>query len=181
MNYVFVSNWRSQTAELFESLRFKAVVADLCAKISGKNTKLKGFAEQAFRLNSLRLSRGEPAFRINATRIYRGEQDLPVSRINGSVGREKDFDNHFRPLTKHLRDRWIDVYALFETDQVPPIIVYKYEHDYYVEDGHHRVSVARALGRLSIRAQVWEIPAPTRKTGCERCQPNPRERALAHA
>jgi hypothetical protein len=35
---------------------------------------------------------------------------------------------------------------------------FKVGENYYVEDGHNRVSVARALGMLSIRAEVWEYP-----------------------
>ena len=184
MNTLTVSTLRSQTAEAFESLRFKAVVENLSAKILGKPTKLKSFAEEAFRLNSQRIEHGEPPFRINSMRIYRGEQDLQVNQINGSVGRESDFDQHFRPLKKHLRERWIEVSALFTTEQVPPITVYKCGSDYFVEDGHHRVSVARALGQLSLRAVVWEIPTQSRKECCEICLPGGQKKkspALAHA
>jgi hypothetical protein len=183
MNYIVISNWRSNTAEIFESLRSRAVLANLFAKILGKSTKLKGFAEQAFRLTSMRIHLGEPPFRITETRVYRGEQDIPVDRINGSVDRENDFDNSFRPLKKHLRDRWINVYGLFEADQVPPIQLFKIGNDYYVEDGHHRVSVARTLGRLSLRAQVWEIPFQPKKTDCTPCLSKSKEhsKVMAHA
>lgn len=183
MNYTGVSSWRSHIAEIFEGLRFRAVLANLSAKILGKNTKLKGFAEQIFRINSKRISLSEQPIRNNSMRIYLGEQDIPVDRITGSVGRESDFDNNFRPLKKHLRDRWIDIYALFEADQFPPIQLFKIGNDYYVEDGHHRVSVARTLGRLSLRAQVWEIPLPPKKIDCALCLPKSKERsrAMAHA
>jgi hypothetical protein len=183
MNYTGITTWRSQTAEIFENLRFRAVLANLCAKILGKNTRLKGFAEQAFRITTTRIERGEQDFRVTALRVYRGEQDIPVDRITGSVDRENDFDNRFRPLKKHLRDRWIDVYALFEADQFPPIQLYKIGNDYYVEDGHHRVSVARTLGRLSLRAQIWEIPTQVKRADCALCLPKSKERsrAVVHA
>ncbi len=141
---------RSQTAQIFETLRFQAVLANLSARILGKNTQLKGFAQQAFRITS--------------KRIYLGEQEIPVERINGSVGREKDFDRQFRPLKKYLRDRWIEVYALFKADQLPPIQLFKIGNDYYVKDGHHRLSVARMTGKLALRAKVWEIPLLGQKT-----------------
>jgi hypothetical protein len=176
MNYTGISNWRVNAVEIFESLRFKAVLANLCAKILGKNTKLKGFAEQAFRITTMRISLGERDFRINSMRVYLGEQDIPVDRINGSVGRENDFDNSFRPLKKHLRDRWIAVYESFEADRFTPIQLYKIGNDYYVEDGHHRVSVARTLGRLSLRAEVWEIPLQAKKADCSFCLPAPEKR-----
>ena len=181
MNYTGISNWRINAVETFESLRFKAVLANLRAKILGKNTKLKGFAEQAFRITTMRIALGERDFRITSIRTYLGEQDIPLDRINGSVGRENDFDNNFRPLKKHLRDRWIEVYASFETDRFPPIQLFKIGNDYYVEDGHHRVSVARTLGRLSLQAQVWEIPLPPQKTDCTLCLPKQKERSRAMA
>lgn len=40
---------------------------------------------------------------------------------------------------------------------LPPIDVYKVGDDYYVIDGHHRVSVARNLGRPTINARVVEV------------------------
>jgi hypothetical protein len=157
MNNMVISNWRSQTAEIFDNLRFQAGLANLSAKIFGKSTKLKGFSEEVFPLKALR--------------IFRGTQDLPVDQINGSVGRDKDFDYRFRPLKQHLRERWVAIYAFFETDRFAPIEVYKYGNDYYVEDGHHRVSVARAIGQLSIRADIWEIPVQNSKKPCEICLP----------
>ncbi len=41
---------------------------------------------------------------------------------------------------------------------LPPIEVYKVGDVYFVRDGNHRVSVARALGNKSIQAHVWELP-----------------------
>jgi hypothetical protein len=42
--------------------------------------------------------------------------------------------------------------------------VHKVGDHYYVEDGHHRVSVARALGIAFIQAKVWEYPSEIKKT-----------------
>jgi hypothetical protein len=169
MNFTNLTLWRSNTAETFESLRFQAVLANLSAKILGKNTRLKRFSALAFQLTS--------------KRIYLGEQDIPVSQINGSVGRENDFDNHFRPLKKHLRDRWIAVYSLFALDQLPPVQLFKVGSDYYVKDGHNRVSVAHATNRSVVRAEVWEIPLKGKKSDCTLClqKSKGRSRILAHA
>jgi hypothetical protein len=46
---------------------------------------------------------------------------------------------------------------MVEGDELPPIDVYKVGDGYYVIDGHHRVSVARSLGRQSINARVIEV------------------------
>jgi ParB-like chromosome segregation protein Spo0J len=40
---------------------------------------------------------------------------------------------------------------------LPPISVYRFEGRHYVRDGHHRVSVARALGAADIDADVTEL------------------------
>jgi len=36
------------------------------------------------------------------------------------------------------------------------IVVHKIGEQYYVEDGHHRVSVARSVGMVFIEAKIWE-------------------------
>ena len=40
---------------------------------------------------------------------------------------------------------------------LPPISVYRHAGLHYVRDGHHRVSVARALGATDIDADVTEL------------------------
>jgi hypothetical protein len=42
-------------------------------------------------------------------------------------------------------------------DAMPPVLLYKVGEMYFVEDGHHRISVARALGWDVIDARVTEI------------------------
>ena len=69
-----------------------------------------------------------------------------------------DFDPGFLPVNRRLRDRWTRIYeAMVEGDELPPIDVYKVGDEYYVIDGHHRVSVARSLGRATINARVVEV------------------------
>src|SRR3982074_3715593 len=41
--------------------------------------------------------------------------------------------------------------------RLPPIGFYQVGEGYYVIDGHHRVSVARSLGRETINARVIEV------------------------
>jgi hypothetical protein len=62
------------------------------------------------------------------------------------------------PVNRRTRDRWLRIYReMVEGDELPPIDVYKVGDDYYVIDGHHRVSVARSLGRATINARVVEV------------------------
>jgi hypothetical protein len=94
--------------------------------------------------------------------------DIPVKEIIGTLYRHSDFDRQFRPLKKNLRDRWINIYLLQQNEGWPPILVHKVGSHYYVEDGHHRVSVARSLGILFIQARVWEYPVQAKPaTNCE--------------
>lgn len=91
-------------------------------------------------------------------RVERGVQEIPLDRIKGSEGRVRDFDASFLPLRPRLRDRWTDVETLMlKGVEMPPIEVYSVGELYFVKDGHHRVSVARHLGRETIRANVIEV------------------------
>ena len=40
---------------------------------------------------------------------------------------------------------------------MPPVLLYKVGEAYFVEDGNHRVSVARTRGEASIQASVVEF------------------------
>ena len=84
--------------------------------------------------------------------------DIPVEQIKGTVSRQSDFDHKFRPLKSHLRDRWVNSYQALENGGWSPILVHKVGDQYYVEDRHHPVSVARTLGEVFIQAKVWEYP-----------------------
>jgi hypothetical protein len=90
----------------------------------------------------------------------RGVREIPLDRVVGSAGQAKthDFDPAFLPVSRRLRHRWARVYtAMVEGEEIPPIDVYQVGDNYYVIDGHHRVSVARSLGRDSIAARVTEV------------------------
>ena len=100
------------------------------------------------------------------SRIDLGLQVIPLDSIVGTVGRRpREFDRAFRPTTDRLRDRWQRVATQRESGTgMPPIDVYRIGELHFVEDGHHRVSVARAKGDTTIEAHVKEVrtqvPAP---------------------
>lgn len=93
--------------------------------------------------------------------LDRGIAEIPIASIVGSAGRAMDFDPVFRPLRTTLRHRWVAVRRLLQTVGWEPIIVYKVGDIYFVEDGHHRVSVARNSGLSLIEARVYEFPVTT--------------------
>jgi hypothetical protein len=89
---------------------------------------------------------------------YLGLQVVPLDSIVGTVDRTREFDRRFRPTSRRVRDRWQRVAeAQRRGEAMPPISVYRIGDMHFVEDGHHRVSVARAQGRADIDAYVTEV------------------------
>jgi hypothetical protein len=87
-----------------------------------------------------------------------GLRTIPLDSIVGSVDRTRDFDRNFRPTSGRVRRRWEGVAAAMRRgESMPPIDVYKIGDFYFVKDGHHRVSVARAMGNEVIEADVTEV------------------------
>ena len=77
-----------------------------------------------------------------------GLQVVPLDAIVGSVDRAVDFDRGLRPTSARLRSRWERIAAAQRRGEAfPPVSLYKIGDLYFVRDGHHRVSVAKSLGR----------------------------------
>jgi hypothetical protein len=89
--------------------------------------------------------------------IERGLQEIPLAAIVGSVGRYRDFTRTFLPRHDADATRWAQVKVAHLTQGVPPITVYQIGEVYFVQDGNHRVSVARQMGNNLIEAYVTEM------------------------
>lgn len=86
---------------------------------------------------------------------FAGLRSVPIARIRGSEGRAHDFDGHFNPLTENTQFRWLSVYQAKLADRpLPPVELIQVADDFFVRDGHHRISVARSLGEEFIDAAV---------------------------
>lgn len=137
-----------RAAEDFDAARFRAF------RRSIRNT-LTGRANRLVDLDKVLEAAGAEG------RSFGGVQEIPVDQIVGtaaSPAKAADFDPGFLPATRRLRDRWTRVYtAMTEGGELPPIDVYRVGDGYYVIDGHHRVSVARSLGRPMINARVIDV------------------------
>jgi len=140
--YPSITTLRSFLAYKFSVLRMKALRASLWAKLTGTESTLVLFPKH------------DP--RLSLSRKLLGPKTIHVDQIVGTLNRESDFDQHFRPLKKHTLQRWINAYLMNEQDGWAPITVHKVDGHYFVEDGHHRVSVARYIGMDFIEAKVWE-------------------------
>ena len=88
-----------------------------------------------------------------------GVQTIPLASIVGTVDRRRgEFDREFRPASSDVRSRWERIAAARRRGEaMPPIDVFRIGDMHFVQDGHHRVSVAHAMGDTDIEAHVVEV------------------------
>ena len=139
--------------ERFHRVQGQALVRQILNSLTGKSERLMSYDE----VKDLLLARGQ--IKMRDTQMIR------LDRIVGSVGRYRDFDRYFLPLSGANAERWkrIDM-ALNRLEDLPPIEVYQLGEVYFVRDGNHRVSVARANGLSHIEAWVTVIDVPVELT-----------------
>ncbi len=90
--------------------------------------------------------------------VHIGLREVPVSKIVGSVGRHRDFDRAFLPSKPDLGTRWKRIDQLmYKAEELPPVSLFKIGDAYFVNDGNHRVSVARQQGIETLDADVVEL------------------------
>ena len=102
-----------------------------------------------------------------ARRSAVGLTTIPLDSIVGTAesAKERAFDGSFRPPSTS-RDRWQRLWMASRSGRsLPPISVFKVGDRHYVEDGHHRVSVAHSLGMAAIDAEVTELGKATKAFG----------------
>ena len=128
----------------FDRARRRAFIQQVLGLVTGRPPDLLPFGEVRQRL---RLENPH----------YKGLQEVPLDRIVGSVGRYQDFTRTFLPRRGNLRDRWATVQdRVAQGGGLPPVDLFQVGDAYFVRDGHHRVSVARARRARTIQAFVWE-------------------------
>jgi hypothetical protein len=129
----------------FDRARRRAFFGRLAARLRRECSRLLAFDEV-----------GERHSAHNRRRL--GLRDVEVSKIVGSVGRSGSFDRGFMPASKSLAERWRRVDRAFHRGlDLPAVRLYKMGDSYFVEDGNHRVSVARYQGVEMIEADVTEF------------------------
>jgi hypothetical protein len=136
----------SASLETFNAARRRAFVQDVLAELSGRPDDLLSFTDVR---EQLQLS--EPSADVRL-------EEVPLKKIVGSVGRYRDFTRAFLPRGHIDAQRWTRIDELRRQTDLPPIDVFKIGDAYFVQDGNHRVSVARARGDTTISASVVEIP-----------------------
>ncbi|MEA2418349.1 MAG: hypothetical protein QOE60_555 [Thermoleophilaceae bacterium] len=96
-----------------------------------------------------------------SSRRRAGLEAISLESIVGTAepAKARVFDNCFR-VPESSRRRWERLWiASRRGAALPPIAVFRLDGEHFVDDGHHRVSVAHALGMVSIDAEVIELAA----------------------
>lgn len=120
---------------------------------------LRVVARRRVRLLSLAEVQAERGLRVVAVRRH-GVRPVPVCLVVGSVNRSADFDPDFLPLEQVDKARWERVNrAVIRGEAMPAVRLIKLGECYFVEDGHHRVSVACYRGMEYIDADITEYAA----------------------
>lgn len=131
----------------FQQAHHQAALQQIAARLTGKSIELLSYDDV---LRQLKLT----------GRSTRGVQTIPLAAIVGTVGRCTDFTRSFLPRKGSDQQRWANLKAFVEQnslDALPPIDVYQIGAAYFVQDGHHRVSIARQSGVEFIAAYVTEV------------------------
>ena len=84
---------------------------------------------------------------------------VPIGQIVGSVEPTLHFDAQFRPTSQLPRFRFERIATQVRRgDGADAVELFRCGDRYYVNDGHHRIAVARALGQR----EVWAAVTPVR-------------------
>jgi len=91
--------------------------------------------------------------------VDRGTSMVPLDRIVGSVGRYRDFDSKFNPIRDTSGNERLQAILkrMREGRSLPPVSLYQIKDDYFILDGHHRVTAAKELGHTHINSCILEL------------------------
>ncbi|MGH2895819.1 MAG: hypothetical protein ACRDPM_21470 [Solirubrobacteraceae bacterium] len=91
---------------------------------------------------------------------------VKLSAIVGTLDSSPHFDSGFRPASNAVRRRWERIaLAHRRGEALPPVELRRQPDGYYVVDGRHRISVARAMRLCDIDAWVTGLPGHTKARG----------------
>jgi nucleotide-binding universal stress UspA family protein len=129
----------------FTRARRRADLEKIVASFTGKSADLLSFEEVRKNVRGVRGNR-------------KVLKDVPLDSIVGSVGRYEDFTRDFLPRKDSDKERWAKVELLAKDGRgLPPVDLFQIGDVYFVNDGNHRVSVARQMGHSHIEAYVTSV------------------------
>lgn len=142
---VTTSQQRIVAIEKYKRSQTQAQLDDLLSLVTGQSTDLLSYDEVAKRLRARQ-------------QVEAGIQMVPLKQIVGSVGRYRDFTRTFLPRAGANAERWARLDAAMNSlEGLPPVELFKIGEVYFVRDGNHRISVARANDVSHIEAYVTEV------------------------
>jgi hypothetical protein len=125
----------------FHEARFHGRIDSLLGRLTGRSSRL--------------LDLGAVQGRLEGRSAYAGTRPVRISNIRGSESRCQDFDQEFNPRSEKNLGRWLSVaQAKLSGVVLPPVELIQVGDNYFVRDGHHRISVAHALGEEYIDAEI---------------------------
>jgi len=138
----------SQTAGvLYQEVFTRAQVAKIWALITGRSNTL---------VDAKTLTNGKKP----VSRRHIGHREVRIRDIIASEGRCQDFDRAFRPRKRHNQERWMRLaIAITRGIPLPAVDLIQVGDKFIVRDGHHRISVMKALGGDCVDANVtvWNL------------------------
>ncbi len=138
-----------EATKRYQSARRKLFFQELLSLVRGRSPELLSFDSVQAALQAWQqVEKREPEM-------------VSLNKIVGSVGRYRDFNREFLPKGSISQERWRAVDAAMNSQAgLPPVELYQIGDAYFVRDGNHRVSVARANGLKDIEAYVTRIETP---------------------
>ncbi len=140
-----------QTARwLYQNSRFRARLNRMWSRITHRSSALQDLESV---LSPSKVKGGYPL----------GVISIPIDKIIGSENRSHDFDSTFNPMGSVNHERWETITVLkLLGKNLPAVELIQIGDAYFVRDGHHRISVYKALGQKHVDAvvTVWEVYEP---------------------
>ena len=143
LTYRFGAIAKESANEDFSRARQRADLEKIVSSLTGKSADLLSFEEVRKKVRGVWGNR-------------RVLKDVPLDSIVGSVGRYEDFTRDFLPRRDSDQERWARV-DLLANEGLPPVELFQIGDAYFVNDGNHRVSVARQRGHTHIEAYVTNV------------------------
>lgn len=133
---------RKQSYALFNRVMIKGYIRRFFDRLFRKSFEL-------YSLSNI-LQNGSPQYAMET-----GLHAVPLHLVVGSENRCKDFDKQFTPFSERNHQRWLRISDMFiKGESIPAVELIQVGQSYFVRDGHHRISVAKALGKKFIDAKV---------------------------
>lgn len=129
----------------FRRLHRQARWQEFKAWFKGQSTNLLSYEDARSRVNVVYV--GKPELR-----------EVKLEAIRGSVDRYLEYTPDFLPKRAYSEERWARIKAaVLNMCGFPPVELFEIDGVYFVQDGHHRISVSRQLGVSTITAYVTSL------------------------